>query len=114
MTTIGKPVGSGEFEFHRGNDERPGVRWTVHVPGSGIEPMDLSNWTATFEMRVDGELVYTKQCICTSDGYAYSDIPGSTFEDSKFDALARGEWRIMAYGPSGQRELLGWGNYVIS
>jgi hypothetical protein len=95
MATISPPVGRGDVLVCQGSDNRVGARW-LHdrQDGEGLVPVDLYGWSATFEMESGGETVWSSSCTCTSDGYAWADIPASAFGSDMVGR--RGSWRITA------------------
>ena len=111
MTTISKEVGRGDIILHRGSDERIGVKWESYDYSEWV-PVDLTAWNADFIMEWRGQKVYSKLCVCTSDGVAYADIPANAFTASAWAAKSDGSWKIIADNGE-QTEILGWGNYVI-
>lgn len=114
MTTIAKEVGRGGFLIHRGSDERFYARWTENrQDGKGDVPINLRDWTATFTLRSNGQVVYSCECSCDFDGYAIAKIPGDAFVADEWRAKSIGSWDIIAYGPNGEREMLGWGDYKM-
>ena len=111
MTTISKNVGRGDILLHRGSDERIGVKW-VQYDYSTYTPVDLSDWSAMFSLEWRGQTVYTQNCVTTSNGLAYADIPASVFTADQWRSMADGSWKIIAQHGE-QTELLAWGNYSI-
>lgn len=113
MTTIAKSIPRGDFLLHRGADEQVAARWSQDASdGLGYQPVDLSEWSAELVITQDGDAIATYPCTCTSDGYAIASIAGA--ETERLAAWRAGEWKIFAYGPSGERELLGWGYFEIA
>ena len=111
MTTISKSVGRGDILLHRGSDERIGVKWE-EFDYYTYTPVDLSAWWATFSLEWRGQTVYSRNCVTTSNGLAYADIPASAFTADKWRSMADGSWKIIAQNGE-QTELLAWGNYSI-
>lgn len=112
MATASKPVARGDIILHRGSDEGIGVRWWQdRMDGSGEHPVDLSSWSAVLTLSRDGEALATVSCTCTYDGLAVAAVSASDI--SLLDPWRKGEWRIDATGPDGQRELLGWGYFDV-
>ena len=111
MATISKEVGRGDIILHRGSDERIGVKWEEYDYLSW-QSVDLTSWSATFTLEWAGQTVYALNCVCTSNGLAYADIPASAFTDNAWKTRANGAWKIIATDYE-QTEILAWGNYTI-
>lgn len=115
MTTIAKPVGRGDLLLHRGSDESVGVRWERdNQDGEGFVPFDLSEWYAELTLISPFGVTWgTWACTCTDDGYAIAEIGGADTAGPEWIGRPSGSWRIDAFGPDGQRELLGWGYFQM-
>lgn len=115
MTVIARDVSRGDILIHRGCDESFCSRWREDKrDGKGYVAKDLSKWTATFEMTVGERVIFSTNCTCTSNGYVICKIPGITFTDSSWSAYPCGEWKMTAYGPDNQRELMAHGYYSMT
>lgn len=115
MTTISKDVGRGDVLIHRGSDEKFGCKWEENAnDGRGYKPKDLSKWTAEMTLEINDKVVYRQDCLTTSDGYAIAYIKGATFLDSSWNDKTYGDWKIIGFGPNGERELLAWGAYEMA
>lgn len=113
MSVESRNVGRCDVLLHRGSDERVGVLWRED-DGEHLTEKDLSRWTATYQMSLlNGNVVYSASCVCTSDGYAVASIPYKAFTDSTWDTRRTGEWRIDGAGPNGERLLLAWGYWTL-
>ncbi len=113
MTTITKDIGRGDFILHRYNDERIGCLWTLQFP-DGEEPKDLLDWKATLTLESDmGETLIELDCVCTSDGYVYADIPAFEMASEKLSVYSYGRWRIVGTDPQGNVELIAAGNFTV-
>lgn len=114
MTTLSKKIDRMDIVLHRFSDETIGVRWQVdYRDGFGYRFKDLSLWNATFEMIWNDLTVFSASCTCTSNGMAMCFISGSSFVSDSWKSRTDGEWRITAYGPDGEQEILGHGYYRI-
>lgn len=113
MPTVSRRVPRADVLLHRGADERIGVRWSQdRQDGAGYVPVDMRDWSAALALSCHGEEVLSVPCTCTSDGLAIASVPGDA--TAGLPGASGGEWRIDAYGPEGQRELMGWGYYEIA
>lgn len=112
MTTIERSIGHGDFILHRYGEERIGCLWEEQFE-DGCDPKDLSGWTAELTLENDlGETVAKLDCVCTSDGYVFADIPVSITSSEDFAACNFGSWRIV--GTDGtSTELIADGNFEI-
>ena len=113
MTVITKDVGCGDFQLHRYSDERIGVRWQETLDGTNYDNKDLSGWTAKLTLESDqGDTLAEIECTCTSDGYAFADIPASIMRSDDLKPYTFGRWRIV--GTDGtSTEVIGGGNFEI-
>lgn len=113
MTVITKDVGRGDFQLHRYSDERIGVRWQETLDGTNYDNKDLSGWTAKLTLESDqGDTLAEIECTCTSDGYAFADIPASIMRSDDLKPYTFGRWRIV--GTDGtSTEVIGGGNFEI-
>lgn len=112
MPTISRHVPRGDVLLHRGSDERIGVKWEQdRLDGAGYSPVNMKEWSAVLRMTSHGEEVLSVPCACTSDGLAIASVSGDATDGI---AANVGEWRIDAYGPDGQRVLMGWGYFEIA
>jgi hypothetical protein len=112
MATISKPVGRGDVLLHRGSDERVGVLWQESLYDNSYTGVDLTGWSATFQMSCGGDVVYSLACTTTSDGYAWAEIPASAFTDGKWLSMMSGTWKITAINADAT-EILGNGYYQL-
>ena len=113
MTTITKDIGRGDFQLHRYADERIGVLWRETFDGINYDNKDLSAWSATLTLESDqGDTLAELECTCTSDGYAFADIPASVMGSEDLKPYTFGRWRIV--GTDGAAtEVIGGGNCEI-
>lgn len=113
MPTVSRHVPRADVLLHRGSDESVGVRWSQDMlDGAGYVPVDVRAWSAALSLSCAGEEVLSVPCTCTSDGLFIARVGGDA--TGGLAGVSGGEWRIDAYGPEGQRELMGWGYFEIA
>ncbi len=114
MTTISKSVGRGDIALHRGSDERVSVKWEQDKhDGKGYSEKDLRDWNGKFFLFCNNKQVYETECITDSHGYCIASIPAAAFQDDIWLTRPYGDWKMFGYGPDGETEILGEGNYKM-
>lgn len=108
-------AGRGDLLLLRGITNRWAVTWERDA-GSGFEPVDLTDYLCTFEMRLAGSdtVVYSRACDAHGvDGVAAIFIPSDAFTDPVWASRRSGEWRMTAT-QGDITELLGSGYWHLS
>jgi hypothetical protein len=112
---LAERAGRGDLLLLRGVTNRLAVTWQ-RDSGSGFQPVDLTDYTCLFEMRLSGSdtVVYSRACDAHGvDGVAAVYIPPDVFRDSVWMTRPSGEWRLTA-AKDGITELLGAGHWHLS
>lgn len=112
---LAENVGRGDVLLLRGITNRLGAKWERDT-GSGFQPVDLTDYTCLFEMRLAGSdtVVYSRACDAHGiDGVAAVFIPPDAFKDQIWLPRPSGEWRITATR-NDVTELLGAGYWHLA
>ena len=112
---IAENTGRGDILLLRGVTNRWAVKWE-RDQGGGVQPVDLTDYTCRFEMRLPGgdAIIYSQDCDAHGlDGVAAVYIPPAAFTNPVWAGRTSGEWRITA-SRSVSTELLGWGYWTFS
>jgi hypothetical protein len=107
--------GRGDILLLRGITNRLAVRWQ-RDSGSGFQPVDLTDYVCTFELRPpgSGDVAYSRACDAHGiDGIAAVYIPPDAFTATAWATRRSGEWRMTASN-GGTTELLGWGYWTLA
>ena len=112
---LAENVGRGDVLLLRGITNRLAVTWQ-RDSGSGFQPVDLTDYVCTFEMRLSGsdDVVYSRACDAHDiNGVAAVYIPPDAFSDPVWTARRSGEWRMIA-SKDNITELLGSGYWHLA
>ena len=107
-------AGRGDLLLLRGITNRWAVTWERNS-GSGFQPVDLTDYVCTFELRLTGseDVVYSRACDAHGiDGVAAVYIPPDVFASPVWVARRSGEWRMTA-SKDNITELLGSGYWHL-
>lgn len=113
--TLAENVGRGDILLLRGITNRLAVKWE-RDQGSGFQPVDLTDYVCTFELRVSGseDVVYSRACDAHgTNGVAAVYIPPDAFATPVWVARHTGEWRMTA-SKNDITELLGSGYWHLA
>ena len=112
---LAENVGRGDILLLRGITNRLAVKWERDT-GSGLQPVDLTDYICTFELRLPGSdgVAYSRACDAHGiDGIAAVYIPADAFTATAWAARRSGEWRMTA-SKDGTTELLGSGYWHLA
>lgn len=112
---LAENVGRGDVLLLRGITNRLAVKWERDT-GSGFQPVDLTDYVCTFELRLTGseDVVYSRACDAHgTDGLAAVYIPPDAFTADVWLGRNSGEWKITAT-KNNVTELLGWGYWNLA
>jgi hypothetical protein len=112
---LAENVGRGDVLLLRGITNRLGAKWERDT-GSGFQPVDLTDYVCTFELRLPGseDVVYSRACDAHgTDGLAAVTIPANAFTADVWIRRKSGEWKITAT-KNNVTELLGWGYWNLA
>lgn len=113
MGVLSQTVARGDLLLRRGVDEAFAVRW-LWDEGDGFKPKDLTEWTATCELRSpSGDVWASLDCETTADGLAFVRIPAELYESPEWAGRAQGTWRIDGIESAGRVERLGDGYFYL-
>jgi len=114
---LAENVGRGDVLLLRGVTNPWSVKWKQQTESGGaFNPVDLTDYTCKFEMRLpwSDDVAYSRLCDAHGvDGIAAVYIPPDAFRDAVWAGRRSGEWRITAT-KNGITELLGWGYWHLA
>lgn len=116
MATHTRNIGRADLLIHRGMTERFGARWQQdRLDGTGITPVDLTDWTVQWEMSLpDGRVIDTRACTTNDNGLAWVQIPADAYTSDIWKTRITGNWKISATNPTaGHVEIIGHGHWTL-